>query len=111
MNNKTKSKFLLALKLVFALIYIGLTIWLAWGLIDVVATPSENTSLSVALYLSFVIIIFGVIGYAIALIPAIIGLIATIIKRDRGNIIFFLCAVVLPIITEVVFILLGKALA
>ncbi len=111
MSNKTKSKFLFVLKLIFALIYIGMTIWLAWGLIDVVTTPSENTSLSVALYLSFIIIIFGVIGYAIALIPAIIGLIATIVRRDKGNFIFFVCAMLLPIITEVAFIIIGKALA
>ena len=111
MSNKTKGKFLFVLKLIFALIYIGLTIWLAWGLIDVVNTPSENTSLSIALYLSFIIIIFGMIGYAIALIPAVIGLIAAIVRRDKGNIIFFLCAMILPIITEIAFILIGKVLA
>ncbi len=111
MSNKTRSKLLIALKLIFALIYIGLTIWLAWGLIDVLTTPSENTSLSLALYLSFIIIIFGIIGYAIALIPAIIGLIATIARRDKGNFIFFVCAVLLPIITEAIFILLCQALS
>ena len=107
-----KSKFLTSLKIIFAIIYLAVTIWLVWGLIDIVISPSGVNSLDVALYLAFIVIIFGSIGYILSLIPAIMGLIYSIAKKfGKSNIIFFIVAVILPIITETIIIIICNLLA
>lgn len=110
--SNTKSKLLTTLKVIYLIIYIALTAYLVWGLLDIVITPSSNPSLEVAVYLTIVVIIIGGIGYIVSLIPAIIGLIYSIVKRaGKGNIIFFIVAIILPIISEIAFIVTCQMLA
>lgn len=112
MSSNTKSKFLTALKIIFIIIYVLLTAFLAWGLIDTLTAPSENASLGLAIYLAIVVIIFGGIGYALSLVVAILGMIVAIVKRaGKGNVAFFIVAVLLPILTEMAFIFICQALA
>ena len=112
MSSNTKSKFLTALKIIFIIIYVLLTAFLAWGLIDTLTAPSENASLGLAIYLAIVVIIFGGLGYAVSLISAILGLIVAIVKRSgKGNVAFFIIAIFLPVVTEIAFILICQALA
>ncbi len=107
-----KSKFLTALKIIFSVIYLAVTIWLVWGLVDIAISPSGVNSLDVALYLVFIVLIFGSIGYILSLIPAIIGLIYSSVKKlGKGNIISFIIAVILPIITEAILIIVCNLLA
>lgn len=111
MSNK-KSKLLATLKVIYLIIYLALTVYLAWGLVDIVITPSSNQSLEIAVYLTFMVIMIGGIGYIVSIIPALIGLIACITKRaGKGSIIFFIVAVLLPIISEFVFITACQMLA
>ena len=112
MSSNTKSKFLAALKIIFIIIYVLLTAFLAWGLIDTLTAPSENASLALGLYLAIVVIIFGLIGYAVSLITAAIGLIVAIVKHaGKGDVGFFIVAVILPIVTEGAFILICQLIA
>ncbi len=102
----------MSLKIIFIIIYVALTAFLTWGLIDTLTTPSENSSLALGIYLAIVVIIFGGIGYALSLITAVVGLIAATVKHaGKGNVIFFIVAVLLPIVTEIAFVLICQAAA
>ena len=106
-----KSKLLTSLKIAIFIVYVALTIWICWGLLDIIINPTENFSASVAIYLAIVVIIFGMIGYSVCLILALIGLIVVIKKRaGKGNLIFFIVSIILSIITEMTFILVCKSI-
>lgn len=99
------------LKILYAVIYIAVTAYLVYGFLDIVISPSENVSLELAVYLTFSVIIIGGIGYIISLIPAIIGLISSIVSGEGGNVLFFIIAVILPIVSEFVLITITKNFA
>ncbi len=109
---KNKSKLLTVLKIIFFVVYALVTIYLTYGLLDIILSPSENLSLELAVYLVFSVIILGSIGYGVSLVPAIIGLIYSIVKNaGKNQIIFFIITVLLPVITETVFIVLCGSFA
>lgn len=105
---KTKKR--IALKVIALVIYLAITAFLLYGLIDAKTTEGSAKGLSMAVYLVFCVLIFGIIGNILALIPAIIGLVLSIISYDKekslGNVITFTILTVLPILTEAIFILI-----
>lgn len=104
-----KIRKLTALKIISAIIFIGITIYLVVGLVDALNSSADKISLNVALYLTFVVIIFGTIGNVLALIPAVIGLIYTAIRMKKGQglaqLITFIVLTALPILSELTFII------
>ena len=98
------------LKILYSVLFVAVTAFLVYGLLDIVISPSENASLELALYLTFNVIIIGSIAYIITLIPAIIGLISSIVAGEGGNIVFFIIAVLLPFIAEFIIITVSKSI-
>ncbi|MBE5756645.1 MAG: hypothetical protein E7342_02480 [Clostridiales bacterium] len=107
---KNKSTFLIVLKTIFAIIYTGVTLWLLWGYIDVL-NATNNQALSLSLFLALLVIIYGSIFYGLSLLIAIVGLIISIIKKSKFNIISFIIAICLPIVSEAGFIIASQILA
>ncbi|MBE7090428.1 MAG: hypothetical protein E7363_00745 [Clostridiales bacterium] len=106
-----KNKFLTVIKIIFTVFYLAVTIWLIWGFLDILLGPTENMRAALAVYLAFAVIILGIIFYGICLVPALIGLIYSLVKKaGKGNVLFFTVAVFLPIITEGLLILLCRIL-
>ena len=113
MNKTRDSKIaiLTALKIITAIFYVIVTAVLLYGLIDLLVAPSENFSFALGLYLAIIVIILGFIGYIITLVPAVIGLIYSIVKKSgKANVIYFLVFSLLPILTEATFIIVCKLL-
>ncbi len=109
--DRGKSKFVKALKIIYAIIYLAVTVYLVWGLLDIVIHPVDNMALSTALYLSIVVIIFGTIGYIISVVVALVGLFVSIGKKEpKGSIIYFIVATLLPVLTEAIIIIICKLL-
>lgn len=108
MENKNVKK-LTFLKIISAIICVATFIYLLVGLINATGGNSSNPGLELAVYLTFSVIIFGVIGNAIAVILAVIGLIHTLINREKGQcnsqVITFIVLTVLPILSQAFFIL------
>lgn len=105
---KPKYKSLLVFKILFIVAYVLMTAFLVWNFID--ALNSENVGLSLALYLALIVIIIGSIGYIVCLTLAIIGLIISIIKKTKPNIITFIIFTFLPIITEAIIIIITTSI-
>lgn len=107
-----KSKLLTVMKILFLIIYLSVTVWLVFGLLDILITPSGDVKVEIALYLTFIIIIFGTLGYSASLIFAIIGFIFTLVKKQgKGNVIFFTIALILPILTQTALIVTCQLIA
>lgn len=104
-----KLKKLTILKIFSAIIFIGITIYLIIGLVDALNSSADKISLNIALYFTFIVIIFGTIGNALALIPAVIGLIYTAVKREKGQnlgqLITFAILTALPFFSQAFFML------
>ncbi|MBR2498356.1 MAG: hypothetical protein IKB67_01400 [Clostridia bacterium] len=124
-NNKkapvnNKKTFLLVWKIIVGVLYAGITAFLVWGLIDALsglnAPPPQSgqidtAGLGFALYLVLVVLILGSCAYIANAIFSIIGLVvASKNKANKGTKIYFIVFIALPIITEIVIFLLGKAL-
>ena len=103
-----KKNNLLALKIIFAITYLIVTIFLVVQYVEVATIVDQaNKAVSLALYLAIFVIIFGGIGYGLSLIISIVGLIFACIKKvGRGTITFFITTTILPIISETIFVLL-----
>ena len=104
----SKTHFFRILKITFVVLYLGIT--LLFGTIYSRAFFGEGAKQAADL-IAFIILVLvlGSIGYAITLIPAVIGLISCIATKDSSkNFVFFLIATLLPIATEITWILLVK---
>lgn len=110
-NKKGKKIFFTVLKVIFFIVYVLVTAYLAFSFVSAVTAP-ENSNIELALFLVFGVIIVGGIGYIVSIIPGLIGLLTAIFtKSKKGDIVFFIVAVILPIITEGAFILICKILS
>ncbi len=103
---KTKHTSLLVLKIIFLIAHVLISAFLIISMFD--SLSSANPELSLALYLALIVIIFGTIGYAVCLILAIVGLIISIVKKSKNNIIVFTIFMFLPILTEFLIIIITK---
>ena len=96
------------LKIVSAIIYLAVTLYLILGLKK--ALGSDDKGLALATYLVFSVIIFGSIGNILAIIVALIGLVYTAMKfkvvKKRAQLVIFATLTILPVITELVFIII-----
>lgn len=103
-----KTKKLVALKIILSVLYVLTTALLLWEYLDVVnITDATSKGLSLAVYLVIIVLIIGNIGNLTAVTLSIIGLITSIAKGyGRGNVVFFVFGIVLPILTEALFVLL-----
>ena len=114
-----KNKLIFILKIIVAIIYFAMTAFLAWGLIDALATLNAPVpdgqmnfnGLGFAVYLIVVVLLIGSSVYAVDVVLSIIGLITCkkkgASKRDK---IYFIVFILLPIITEILFFALGAVL-
>lgn len=94
---------LTALKIVSGILFLGITIRLTIGLVDAIS------GLALAFYFAIIVVIFGTIGNGLALIFALIGLIYTLAKREKGQsigqVITFAILTALPIMSQLFFVL------
>ena len=116
-NNK--STFLLVWKIVVAVLYVIITALLVWGLVDALIklnTPVPDgkvnfNGLGFAIFLVIIVLVFGTIAYAINVITSIVGLVISRKKgADKGTKIYFIVFIFLPIITEILLFIIGRAL-
>jgi len=116
-QTNNKNKIYTILKIVWGIIVVALTAWLVWGLIDVINNPNEaNRGLELAVYLTFIVIIFGVIGYGISTLIGLVGAVVAFINlrkglTSKGNLICFVIMALVPIILEAGFIIACQLLA
>lgn len=108
---KKKSGKYKALWIITPILYSLVTLFLVYTLIDTVAGANPDTlGLSLALWLTIFLIIFGSFGYIGAMIPAIIGLILTIVRRPSGlrvgQLIYFIIFTILPILSWIAFVVI-----
>lgn len=112
---KTKSKALTALKIIWAILIVAITAFLVWGAVDTFIQESNNDGsfqgLGIALYLIYFVMILGSIGYGVTVIIAIAGLIVSIVKKYKGSSVFFIFAIIIPVVTEFLIIYLCKILS
>lgn len=96
-----------ALKIISLIIYIAITTYLIIGLSR---AKADNDGLSLAAFLVLGVMILGVIGNVLAVIPAIIGFVYTALKfkvePKRWQLAIFALLTALPIITELLFIII-----
>ncbi len=115
-KEQMKEKKFIGLKIVWAVIFIAMTVWMAWGLVDVLVSKGQKGwEIGLAIYLTFMVITFGSIGYAIDLIVAIVGVVLSFKNLNettsKKTLISFIVMAVLPIIVEATLIITCKLLA
>ena len=83
---------LLPLRIIGAILYILITAFFAYMLIDMLIDKPQNLGLSLAVYL-VLLLTYGSIAYGVDLILFLVGLIISLAKRKKenakGSIIFF----------------------
>lgn len=97
-------------KIISAVIYGLITVFLLITFFDTVFSNSENKGLSLAVYLAIILIAIGGIAYAVNMAVTLIGFIITALNIKNGikksNLVYFLIFTVLPIFTEAILILI-----
>ncbi|MBR1984081.1 MAG: hypothetical protein IKA12_05295 [Clostridia bacterium] len=103
-----KTKKLVVLKIIISVLYVLINALLLWEYLDIVSiTDATNKGLSLAVYLVIIVLIIGNIGNLAAVTLSVIGLIISVAKGyGKGNVVFFVLGIVLPVLTEALFILL-----
>ncbi|MBQ9714481.1 MAG: hypothetical protein IJV83_04080 [Clostridia bacterium] len=110
-KKKDKRKLFLVLKILFAIIYVTVTVLLIVGYVNAV-TAGEDKKGELLAFLIFGVIILGTLGYIISLIPAVIGMALSVIFQAKiSHKIFFCVAIFLTVLTEAVFIVLCRVSA
>ena len=88
----TKKVKLLPLRIIGIILYILITAFFAYMLIDMLIDKPQNLGLSLAVYL-VLLLTYGSIAYGVDLILFLVGLIISLAKRKKenakGSIIFF----------------------
>ncbi len=111
-TNLKRYKVISNVLLIIALIgYVVVTAFLTYWLVDSLTLPDENdVSLNLAFLLVFGVIIVGGIGYIAVFIISLSGLIMTIAKKkqgvSKGRLAVFIIMTVLPILSEIIYIVL-----
>ncbi len=104
----TKKVKLLPLRIIGAILYILITAFFAYMLIDILIDKPQHVGLAFAVYL-VLLLSYGSICYGVNLIIFLVGLIISIAKRKKqkakGSIIFFSVFVALILITHLTLIL------
>ena len=105
---KKKSGKYKVLWIITPILYSLVTLCLVYTLYDTVVGANPDTlGLSLALWLTLFLIIFGTFGYIAAMIPPIIGLILTIVRRPNGlrvgQLIYFIVFTILPVLSWIAF--------
>ncbi|MBE5742277.1 MAG: hypothetical protein E7360_03025 [Clostridiales bacterium] len=97
-------------KIISAVIYGLITLFLLITFFDTVFSNSENKGLSLAVYLAIILIAVGGIAYVVNMAVTLIGFIITAVNIKNGikksNLVYFLIFTVLPIFTEAILILI-----
>ena len=103
---------LTALKVLSLIFYIAIFVFLFWELIALINYPNSNDKGFAVIGYILLLLIFGVPGNIISSVLAIVGLITTLARREKGTkkgqVIFFAIMSVLPLITEVLLIVVAK---
>ena len=95
-----------ALKIISAILYSAVTVFLLATLIDLIVDPGSSFGLSLAVYLVVILFIIGGIANGVVLLISAIGLVISAVKLKKGcskkTLAFFIVFTALPIVTEVV---------
>ena len=98
----TKKVKLLPLRIIGIILYILITAFFAYMLIDMLIDKPQNLGLSLAVYL-VLLLTYGSIAYGVDLILCLVGFIISLAKRKKenakGSIIFFAILVGLILVT------------
>ncbi len=98
----TKKVKLLPLRIIGIILYILITAFFAYMLIDMLIDKPQNLGLSLAVYL-VLLLTYGSIAYGVDLILCLVGFIISLAKRKKenakGSIIFFALLVGLILVT------------
>lgn len=109
-NETPQVRKLTALKVVSIILFVATLAFLLIGLVDALGNEGNAYKLGIALYFIFFVLVFGLIGNVLALIPALIGLIYTAKKAKQANVkkqlVFYIIITALPIISELAFIII-----
>lgn len=115
-DNTVNKKWLYVLGGLSVVIYLLITLFFTAAYIEFSLTPQEPSfGLELVLFLAIFVIAIGCVVYSISAIVAFIGFIVAIRKRAQGlsgkaALLFFILTL-LPIITEIIFIVCFKGLA
>ena len=96
---ENKAKRFLPLKVIIAVIFAVVTIFLIWTFLDVF--DDSNVNLSFGVWLAIIHIIIGGIAYGVNVILSLIGLILTLVKVKpirKGQVVYFVVFIALPVI-------------
>ena len=113
---KPKKTNLLALCIIAPLLFILVTLIMGVTLGSAIQTDIENNTpgAAVVFWMIFVLFIGGSIGYIISMIPPLVGLILTCVKRANGirvgQLILFIIFTILPVVAWLAFLLISKTL-
>ncbi len=107
MEVKRKSKAVVIFQIIVALLYAFFAFFMIYTFIDsVVLVENPNThSLGVAIFLIYIVIIFGGAGAITNLIVSFIGLMVCLVKKkkgflvSKGQIAYFIVFCILPVLT------------
>ncbi|MBR2614043.1 MAG: hypothetical protein IKC71_00405 [Clostridia bacterium] len=102
-NNKI-NKLLLAFKIVVLAIYALTTIFLIWvNISTIISLPEEQFAI---LGLVIYTVYYAPVGYGVALLFSVAGLIISKVKKTgKKDVVPFILGIVLPIVTELLFII------
>ena len=93
---------------VLSILFCAITfVLLLLTLFDALANEGDALKVALVFYYVFFVLVFGIIGNFLALIPAVIGLIYTIINRKKADVkkqlITFIILTILPILIQAFF--------
>ena len=109
-----KSKKFTGLKIFWFIIFVAMTAFLLYGLIDVLSSKGQDGwQVALVAYLTIMVIIIGMIGYGVCILIALFGIVLSLINKGetKSSLISFMVMAVLPIIAEVIFIVIANLLA
>lgn len=113
-NEQPKARKLLALIIISAIFLLLTAVMLLTGLIDALNNDGDAETVGLVFYYVFIVLVFGIIGNSIALIPALIGLIYTIVKSKQVSVkkqlILYIVLTVLPILSQTIFMIITARL-
>ncbi len=110
-KTKDKKGKLLVLRVLAPILFGLTTAFLVYTFVDILIDPGSNQGLSFALWFALIFVIFGSGGYIASIIPPLIGVIITLVKRPQGlrvgQLIYFIIFTALPILFWVLIFVLA----
>ncbi len=108
-NDMPKVRKLTALKVLSIIFCVATFVLLLVTLLDALANKGDDLKVALVFYFTFIVIVFGVIGNCLAIIPSVIGLVYSIVnlKKEgaKKQLKIYIVLTVVPILIEAFFII------